>query len=124
MRSYRFCDAPDANIYINADHAKKLERQRNAAWKTLFTADESFGATVEAPSGAYSRSDFVREYDKLAEELARYREREKHCATMDKAEKLALIHAMQEIGDVVCLSGLASSPAQIVAAVKNLHANV
>lgn len=33
---------------------EKLERQRNAAWKTLkeirelFTADESFGATVEA----------------------------------------------------------------------------
>lgn len=35
-------------------HAEKMERQRNAAWQTLkeirelFTADESFGATVEA----------------------------------------------------------------------------
>jgi hypothetical protein len=36
------------------DHSRKLERQRNAAWKTLkeirqlFVDDESFGATVEA----------------------------------------------------------------------------
>jgi hypothetical protein len=75
------------------------------------------------PSGAWSRSDYVREYDKLERELNRYKDREKHCATMDQAEKLALIYAIQEIGDVVCLSGLSSSPAQIVAAVKNLHAN-
>jgi hypothetical protein len=39
---------------VLADFARKLERQRNAAWQTLkeirelFTADESFGATVEA----------------------------------------------------------------------------
>ena len=36
------------------DKCRQMERQRNAAWKTLkeirelYTADESFGATVEA----------------------------------------------------------------------------
>lgn len=40
--------------FVSYNFARKLERQRNAAWKTLkeirelFTADESFGATVEA----------------------------------------------------------------------------
>ena len=43
----------DGRIVL-ADFARKLERQRNAAWKTLkeirqlFVDDESFGATVEA----------------------------------------------------------------------------
>jgi hypothetical protein len=44
---------PDGQ-WVHFTAAQKIERQRNAAWKTLkeirelFTADESFGATVEA----------------------------------------------------------------------------
>jgi len=59
----------------------------------------------------------------LRAELARLREREKLCETMDKAEKLALIRALQEIRDEVGLLGDGVSPRQIVDAVRNLKAN-
>lgn len=78
---------PDGEYRIDAlaDFARKLERQRNAAWKTLkeirelFTADESFGATVEAlfatPLGE-AEAEIARLQSLLnADVLARGRER-------------------------------------------------
>jgi hypothetical protein len=59
----------------------------------------------------------------LRAEVARLREREKLCETMDKAEKLALIRSLQEIRDEVGLIGDGVSPRQIVEAVRNLKAN-
>lgn len=79
--------------------------------------------TQEVRITGRNRIGALREYDKIKIELAQYKEREKHCATLDQAEKLALAYAMQQIGDAVGLNGLSSSPAQIVAEVKNLQAN-
>ena len=59
----------------------------------------------------------------LRAELKRYREREKMCETMDQAEKLALIRALQEIRDEVGLLGDGVSPKQIVEAVRSMKAN-
>lgn len=59
----------------------------------------------------------------LRAELRRYREREKLCQTMDQAEKLALIRALQEIRDEVGLLGDGVSPRQIVDAVRRMKAN-
>lgn len=36
-RSYRFCDAPDANVWINSDFARSLERQLAEAKEALET---------------------------------------------------------------------------------------
>ncbi len=58
------------------------------------------------------------EVKKLQQEVARLKEREKLCETMDEAEKLALIRALQEIRDEVGLLGDGVSPRQIVEAVK------
>jgi len=54
----------------------------------------------------------------LRAEVQRLREREKLCETMDKAEKLALIRALQEIRDEVGLLGDGVTPRQIVEAVR------
>ena len=72
-----------------------------------------------------TRRDSVESADLFAlrSEVARLREREKLCETMDKAEKLALIRALQEIRDEVGLLGDGVSPRQIVKAVRNLKAN-
>jgi hypothetical protein len=59
----------------------------------------------------------------LRAELSRYCEREKLCETMDQAEKLALIRALQEIRDEVGLLGDGVSPRQIVDAVRKMKAN-
>lgn len=59
----------------------------------------------------------------LRSAVAMLRQREKLCETMDKAEKLALIRALQEIRDEVGLFGDGVSPRQIVEAVRNLKAN-
>jgi len=56
----------------------------------------------------------------LRAELTRYRERERLCETLDQAEKLALIRALQEIRDAVGLLGDGVSPRDIVAAVRAL----
>ena len=45
------------------------------------------------------------------------------CETMDQAEKLALIRALQEIRDEVGLLGDGVSPKQIVEAVRSMKAN-
>jgi len=57
---------------------------------------------------------------KFERENQRLLEREKMCETMDKAEKLALIRALQEIRDAVGLLGDGVSPREIVAAVISL----
>lgn len=64
------------------------------------------------------------EVKKLQREVARLKEREKLCETMDEAEKLALIRALQEIRDEVGLLGDGVSPRQIVDAVRSLKANI
>lgn len=50
-------------------------------------------------------------------EVDRLQEREKKCGTMDQAEKIALIRALQEIRDAIGMFGDVS-PHQIVDAVK------
>jgi len=60
---------------------------------------------------------------KFERENQRLLEREKMCETMDKAEKLALIRALQEIRDAVGLLGDGVSPREIVAAVISLSMN-
>ena len=60
---------------------------------------------------------------KLEREVNNLRAREKLCETMDKAEKLALIRALQEIRDAVGLLGDGVSPREIVAAVRALANN-
>ena len=60
------------------------------------------------------------EVKKLQRENARFKERERLCETMDKAEKLALIRALQEIRDAVGLLGDGVSPREIVEAVIRL----
>ena len=67
---------------------------------------------------------FFDEVKKLQQENARLKEREKLCETMDEAEKLALIRALQEIRDEVGLLGDGVSPRQIVDAVKIRLSNV
>jgi len=62
----------------------------------------------------------IRHRDQLERENERLLEREKMCETMDKAEKLALIRALQEIRDAVGLLGDGVSPREIVAAVISL----
>ena len=57
---------------------------------------------------------------KFERDNQRLLEREKMCETMDKAEKLALIRALQEIRDAVGLLGDGVSPREIVAAVISL----
>lgn len=64
------------------------------------------------------------EVKKLQQENARLKEREKLCETMDEAEKLALLRALQEIRDEVGLFGDGVSPRQIVEAVKSRLSNV
>lgn len=58
------------------------------------------------------------EVKKLQQENARLKEREKLCETMDEAEKLALLRALQEIRDEVGLFGDGVSPRQIVEEVR------
>jgi len=58
------------------------------------------------------------EVKKLQRENARLKEREKLCETMDEAEKLALLRALQEIRDEGGLLGDGVSPRQIVEAVR------
>lgn len=72
-----------------------------------------------------TRRDSVESIDLFAlrSEVARLREREKLCETMDKAEKLALIRALQEIRDEVGLFGDGVSPRQIVEAVRSRMSN-
>jgi len=59
-------------------------------------------------------------YDRLRAELSALREREKACATMDEAEKVALVRGLQELGSALCLQS--PSPADLVAAVVRLRA--
>jgi hypothetical protein len=42
INGYRFSDAPDANRYINADFARKLERERDAYLLTIDKAKEEW----------------------------------------------------------------------------------
>jgi len=56
--------------------------------------------------------------EQILKELEQLRERERLCESVDKAEKLALIRALQEIRDEIGLIGDGVSPAQIVAAVR------
>lgn len=63
------------------------------------------------------------EVKKLQQEVARLKEREKLCETMDDAKKLALIRALQEIRDEVGLLGDGVSPRQIVEAVRICMSN-
>ncbi len=70
-----------------------------------------------------SEKQKIDEISQLRSELNRYREREKICETIDQAEKLALIRALQEIRDEVGLIGDGVSPRQIVDAVRKLSAN-
>lgn len=61
----------------------------------------------------------------LRSEVAKLTEREKHCATMDQAQKLALIRALQEIRDALgAQGGDELSPRQIVEAVREQSAEV
>ena len=61
-----------------------------------------------------------KESEDLQEEVNRLREREKHCATLDEAEKLALIRGYQEIRDAIGLLSDDVSPREIVAKVKEV----
>lgn len=66
-----------------------------------------------------------RKYTPLAidyAEVARLQEREKKCPTMDDAEKIALVRALQEIRDAIGLFEDAS-PKQIVDSVKSHFQN-
>ena len=58
-------------------------------------------------------------YVEAADELDRLRDREKHCPTMDEAEKVALLRALQEIANLVGLT-VENSPRETVEAVKKL----
>lgn len=61
------------------------------------------------------------EVKRLQQENSLLKEREKLCETMDRAEKLALIRALQEIRDAAGLLGDGVSPSQIVEAVRELQ---
>lgn len=52
--------------------------------------------------------------------LNEYADREKKCATMDEAEKFALVRALQEIGNIVGFLGAEHSPKELVEMVGEL----
>lgn len=58
----------------------------------------------------------------LEKEYKKLQERERHCPTMDEAEKVALLKALQEIAEAVGLNPMIHSPRQTVEAVKSLVA--
>jgi hypothetical protein len=97
---------------VPADFARKLERELREAQAQLQWFMENQNQIA---------MDVMRP---VQEENARLRERERLCETMDKAEKLALIRALQEIRDEVGLIGDGVSPRQIVEAVKIRLSNV
>lgn len=76
-------------------------------------------SAVESTGLVGIRTMSEEDIEKLKAELALYKERQKQCATMDEAEKLALIRALQEIRDAVgMIGGDGVSPKQIVEAVR------
>jgi hypothetical protein len=92
---------------------------------TTHTMNTSRVEEVDAasyPSGAAHRNALRKLCMELEAELARLREREKLCPTLDEARKIALIRALQEVRDVVGLLGDGVSPKEIVAAVHALRA--
>ena len=64
--------------------------------------------------------DLFDQCKRLQAENANYKEREKLCESIDEAEKLALIRALQEIRDSVGLIGDGVSPKDIVEKTKEL----
>lgn len=60
----------------------------------------------------------------LRVEVNRLRERERLCPTIDEAQKLALLRALQEIRDETDLLGDDVSPRQIVEAVRRMKSNL
>lgn len=97
------------------------------------TGDHEGHSVIRTENGGFWYADDVSGCDHVVKAHAeivrrvndypRLVEREKLCPTIDQAEKLALIRALQEIRDEVGLFGDGVSPKQIVDAVRKLKAN-
>lgn len=97
------------------------------------TGDVEGHSVIRTENGGYWYADDVSGDDHVSDAHAeivrrvndypRLVEREKLCATINEAEKLALLRALQEIRDEVGLFGDGVSPKQIVDAVRRLKAN-
>lgn len=97
------------------------------------TGDHEGHSAIRTENGGYWYADEVTDDDHIIEvhaeivrrvnDYTRLVEREKLCATIDEAEKLALLRALQEIRDEVGLFGDGVSPKQVVDAVRRLKAN-
>lgn len=77
---------------------------------------------IRASEWALKAGQLGSDKDTLTAENERLKEREQLCATLDEAEKIALIRALQEIRDDVGLLGDGVSPRQIVDSAKALAA--
>lgn len=66
------------------------------------------------------KNEWIDELIEAGDLLNEYADREKKCATLDEAEKIALIRALQEIGNIVGFLGAEHSPKELVEAVGEL----
>lgn len=99
--------ACDAEIYAQ----ETTERQRvlcDDAWNAVETLQG-----VSACHAAHHR----KQIQELTAEVTRLKQRERICETMDQAEKIALVRALQECAEALGISDTNPTPAALVAAV-------
>jgi hypothetical protein len=98
--------ACDAVVYART-HAARQRALCDDAWDTVETLQR-----VGACQAAHQR----KRIQQLEEEVSRLKQRERTCATMDQAEKMALVRALQECAEALGL-GNNPAPADVVKAV-------
>jgi hypothetical protein len=102
---------------------KRYDIEAKEAWFDGYDYQSVFLAESESLSGAWVSAEeaisIEAERDCLAARVAILEEREKNCATMDEAEKIALFRALQEIAKTID-AGSDPSPADVVRGVTSL----
>lgn len=97
----------------------------NGAMAICLEAERAGKTTIEETDlNCENTSIYAKKLSESEAEVARLRQREKLCETMDAAEKLSLIRALQEIRDETDLIGDGVSPREIVEAVRKMRAEL
>ena len=108
------CDRIEAIVL--ASHAEHYAQETSARQRELCDAAWDAVETLQCV-GACQAKHQSHKITALEAEVARLKRRERACATMDEAEKIALVRALQECAEVLGIGGTNPSPAALVEAV-------
>jgi len=117
---------PAAWMWQTVESGARVSLNEPADYETAHQLEPLFGkaeieTAVAAERERAHNSGFVEASRIHGAEIERLRAREKACETMDHAQKVALVRALQECCEALGLHDMAS-PAELVAAVRALRA--